>query len=63
MLGLGYCFTTMELNPDNAVLVTRACVALHNMLLSDGDNKYCPSGFMDVEGDESNWTRGAWKRL
>ena len=52
---------TMELNVSHAISVPRACIALHNFLLSANDNRYCPQGFMDSEADDGSLEPGAWR--
>lgn len=52
---------TMELNPQNAISVTRACIILHNFLLSINDQRYCPRGFMDSELEDGTIVPGAWR--
>ena len=40
---------TMELDMENSIQVTRACVILHNYLLRKRDQHYSPPGFADTE--------------
>ena len=50
---------TFELKVPNVILVTRACIALRNMLLTKRDQQYCPPGFMDSEAQDGTVTPGA----
>ena len=44
--------------PENAVLFTKAAIALHNYLRTTELSVYCPPGFTDGEG---NVVEGEWR--
>lgn len=52
---------TLELDVSNAMQVVRACLALHNFLLTRKDQFYSPSGFLDTEDDPGNVIPGKWR--
>lgn len=49
---------TMELDIANAMQVVRACITLHNFLLTRRDKNYAPPGCIDTEDDFGNVTPG-----
>ena len=52
---------TIELDVANVMQVVRACVALHNFLLSKKDTNYAQHGSMDKEDELGNVTPGSWR--
>jgi hypothetical protein len=52
---------TIELDVANVMQVVRACVALHNFLMTKKDNNYIPSGYMDSEDEVGNMKPGNWR--
>ena len=54
---------TLELNVENAMEVVRACLALHNFLITKKDKNYMPPGFIDSEDCDGNVTPGSWRNL
>ena len=51
---------TLELDVENAMEVVRACLALHNYLITKKDKAYVTSGFMDSENSNGNVVPGLW---
>ena len=53
----------MELDMENAIQVTRACVILHNHVLKKRDQHYSPPGFADTDDDTVTGNRvpGKWR--
>lgn len=47
--------------PQNAVLFTKATIALHNLLRERESAVYCPPGYTDSEDCDRNLVRGAWR--
>lgn len=54
---------TMELDVANAMQVVRACLILHNFLMTRKDKNYCPPGFMDSEDGLGGFRPGGWRNL
>ena len=54
---------TMELNITNAMQVVRACLVLHNFLMTKQGRIYCPPGFLDSENEVGTVTPGGWRDL
>lgn len=54
---------TMELDVTNAMQVVRACLVLHNFLMTRKDRIYSPPGFLDSEDDLGSVTPGRWRNL
>ena len=52
---------TLELNVENVIEVVRACLALHNFLISKNDTNYAPAGYLDAEDENGNLLLGAWR--
>ena len=52
---------TMALEPEKAVVITLATVALHNMLRMESKESYPFDGLVDVESDDGNIIRGEWR--
>ena len=52
---------TLELGVSNAMQVVRACLALHNFLVTRKDQFYSPPGFLDTEDDTGNVIPGKWR--
>ena len=52
---------TLELGVSNAMQVVRACLALHNFLVTRKDQFYSPPGFLDTEDDTGNVITGKWR--
>ena len=52
---------TIELDVANVMQVVRACVALHNFLLSKKDKNYLQHDSMDQEDELGNVTPGRWR--
>ena len=46
---------TMQLSPTRAITVTKACVALHNFLQTEGDRKHSSQSNTD---QPRQWVRG-----
>lgn len=53
----------LELDVANAMEVVRACIALHNFLISSNNKIYVPPGFMDTQDSDGNVTTGSWINL
>ena len=51
----------LELDVINVIEVVRACIALHNFLLTKKDTHYAPTGFMDTEDEDGQVVLGAWR--
>ena len=51
----------MALDPDKAVDITLATVALHNMLRKEGRESYIAEGYVDTEADDGSIVEGAWR--
>ena len=51
----------IELDVANMMQVVRACVALHNFLLSKKDTNYAQHDSMDEEDELGNVTPGSWR--
>lgn len=49
-------------DPDNAILFTKAAIALHNFLRTKESTIYCPPGFTDGEDGAGNVIAGSWER-
>ena len=47
--------------PDNAVIFTKAAIALHNYLRTNESSVYCPPGFTDAEDGAGHLLRGNWR--
>ena len=41
--------------------VVRACLVLHNYLMTKKDKNYSPPGFMDTEDSNANVVQGSWR--
>ena len=54
---------TLELDVENSMEVVRACLALHNYLITKKDKAYVTSGFMDSENSNGNVVPGLWRNL
>lgn len=54
---------TMELDVSNAMQVVRACLVLHNFLMTKKGRIYCPPGFQDSENEVATVTPGGWRDL
>lgn len=52
---------TLELDVSNAMQVVRACLALHNFLVTRNDKFYSPPGFIDTEDESGNVIPGKWR--
>ena len=53
--------TTMALEPEKAVVITLATVALHNMLQMESKESYTFDGLLNAEGDDGNIIREEWR--
>ena len=53
--------TTMALEPEKALAITLATVALHNMLRMENKKSYISNGLLDAEGNDGNTIRGEWR--
>ena len=53
--------TTMALEPNKAVDITLATIALHNMLRMEIREKYTADGYLDTENEEGNVISGDWR--
>ena len=49
--------TTMALEPEKAVVITLATVALHNMLQMESKESYTFDGLLNAEDDDGNIIR------
>ena len=55
--------TPIHLSPDNAFIVTKACLALHNFCQRQKDKNFVPPSLIDNEGPVSHvMVPGEWKR-
>jgi Plant transposon protein len=54
---------TMYVNPDRAQKIVAACVVLHNFLMVEGRDDYCPAGFNDTFDETGNLIEGSWRRI
>lgn len=52
---------TLELDVLNAMQVVRACIALHNFLMSRKDKCYSAPGSIDNEDEFGNVVPGSWR--
>ena len=52
---------TLELNVENVIEVVRACLALHNFLISKNDTNYAPAGYFDDEDENGDLLLDAWR--
>ena len=52
---------TLELGVSNVMRVVRACLALHNFLVTRKDQYYSPPGFLDTEYNACNVIPGKWR--
>ena len=50
----------MALEPEKAVVITLATIALHNMLRMESKESYIFDGLLDAEGDDGNIIREEW---
>ena len=48
-------------SPENAVIFTKAAIALHNFLRTTESSVYCPPGFTDAEDGTGNVVEGSWR--
>ncbi|XP_046863169.1 putative nuclease HARBI1 [Xenia sp. Carnegie-2017] len=53
---------TLELNVENVIEVIRACLALHNYLISRNDTNYAPAGYLYDEDENCIVMHGAWRK-
>ena len=53
--------TTMALEPNKAVDITLATIALHNMLRMKSREKYTADGYLHTDNEEGNVTSGDWR--
>ena len=53
--------TTMALEPEKAVVITLATVALHNMLQMESKESYTFDGLLNAEDDDGNIIREEWR--
>lgn len=54
---------TLELDVTSAMQVVRACITLHNFLLTKKDQNYSPPGMMDSEDEQAHLVPGFWRGL
>jgi hypothetical protein len=54
---------TLELDVPSAMQVVRACLVLHNFLLTKKDKIYYPPGMIDSEDEHGNLVFGSWRAL
>lgn len=54
---------TLELDVENALEIVRACVALHNFLMTKQDKAYITPGLLDTEDSNGSVVPGAWRNL
>ena len=52
---------TMALEPNKAVDITLATIALHNMLRMESWEKYTADGYLDTESEDGNIISGDWR--
>ncbi|XP_065361951.1 uncharacterized protein LOC135955532 [Calliphora vicina] len=56
--------TTLECSPDNSEIIVLACIALHNfIMLNDQERFYCTIHFVDHEEEDGNIHEGEWRSL
>ncbi|XP_065367445.1 uncharacterized protein LOC135960148 [Calliphora vicina] len=54
--------TTIEFLPESCKTIILACVVLHNYVMAnDDDQLYCPTNFIDREGEVGNIILGEWR--
>ena len=53
---------TMFMNPDRAQKIIAACCLLHNYLMMEDKQLYCPPGFCDVLKDDGGIIEGFWRK-
>jgi len=46
---------------EKVVGVVGACCLLHNYLMNDSRQSYCPDGYADAYSDEGKLIEGAWR--
>ena len=54
---------TLQLDVSNVVKIVRACLALHNYLMTKKDRSYASPGFIDAEDEEGNLIPGTWRNV
>jgi len=54
---------TMFVKPDRAQKIVAACCSLHNYLLKESRNDYCPPGFDDSYDEQGNLVEGNWRKI
>ena len=54
---------TLELDVENSLQAVRACLVLHNFLLTKKDGAHNPPGFLDMEDEHGNVRPGSWRNL
>jgi hypothetical protein len=52
----------MFVNPTRAQKITAACCILHNFLLQEFKDEYCPQGFADTYDENGNLQEGSWRK-
>ena len=54
---------TLFVNPVKAQKIVAACCVLHNMLIKENSECYCPSGFADSYSEDGALIGGRWRNL
>ncbi|XP_068692685.1 uncharacterized protein [Montipora foliosa] len=54
---------TLELDVTSAMQVVRACITLHNFLLTKKEQSYSSPGMMDSEDEQAHLVPGFWRGL
>lgn len=53
---------TMFSKPDRVQKIVLACCCLHNYLIGESKNSYCPTNFADHLDNRGNFVSGQWRR-
>lgn len=49
------------MKPDRVQLIVTACCALHNYLMENATDSYCPNGFADSYDEDNQLLEGSWR--
>jgi len=53
----------MFVNPEKAQKIIAACCLLHNFMMKENKEGYCPAGFSDTFDDDGNLIPGTFRQV
>jgi len=54
---------TLFVKPDRAQIIVSACCLLHNFMMTESKQEYCPPGFDDTYDETGTFVPGTWRSL